>query len=174
MIKKIASLLAKRRTLHAEMEIDHIELSPDSFILGLHLIWRNTTDQPIEILEVTVDLFHQVKPGTPLSLTYHGRFVRIPYQKTVTKIAGVTSLQVHPGTSRTENLRFLTREILDLKVGTYPVELRTIVAEGTYVHSFELEITETLKNRIAGSEGGTNALATGNSSVFMRALRLSA
>ena len=97
MIKTIASLWAKRRTLQAELELDHIELSAESLILGLQLAWKNATEEPIEILEVMVNLFHQGKTGTALPLAYNGRFVRIPYQKTVTKIAGVTSFKVQPG-----------------------------------------------------------------------------
>jgi hypothetical protein len=47
MIKKIANLLAKRRTLQAKMELDHIELSSDSLIIGLNLKWKNATDAPL-------------------------------------------------------------------------------------------------------------------------------
>lgn len=171
MIKTIASLLAKRRTLQVELELDHIELSADSLIVGLQLTWKNATDMPVEIREVSLNLFHQGKTGTPLPLAYNGRFVRIPYQKTVTKIAGLNSIQIHAGNSHIESLRFLTREILDLRDGTYPVELHTTVEEGIYLHSFDLKVTTELKNRISGSESQASPAAT-VSSAYTRALRL--
>ena len=172
MIKTIASLLSKRRTLQAEMELDHVELSSDSLILGLQLTWKNATEAPVEIHEVAVSLFHQGKTVMPLPLAYNGRFVRIPYQKTVTKIAGVRSFHIDAGVSHTENLRFLTREILDLKEGAYPIELHTTVNDGTYLHSFDLKVANTLKNRIAGPGSTTHSIATGSSAPFKRALRL--
>ena len=172
MIKTIASILAKRRTLQAELELDHLELSSDSLIVGLQITWKNATEIPIEIHEVMLGLFHAGRAAPPLSLAYNGRFVRIPYQKTVTKIAGVSSFRVDAGESHVENLRFLTREILDLKEGTYSVELHTTVDDGTYLHTFDLKIVDKLKCRLSGTEYEANPAATGSSAGYTRALRL--
>jgi hypothetical protein len=64
-----------------------------------------------------VNLFEQGKTAAPISLAYNGRIVRNPSQKTVTKIAGVSSFRIQPGASHAENLRFLNRQIFDLKEG---------------------------------------------------------
>jgi hypothetical protein len=172
MFKTITSLLTKRRTLHAELEIDHIELSEEHLILGLRLTWHNETLEPIEIREVMVNLFHEGKKKNPVSLIYNGRFVRIPYQKAITQIAGANSFHIEAGCTQVESLRFLTRDLLDIKDGSHPAELHTTVRDGTYLHNFDLKIVPELKHRIASPDAETGPQKTATSSVFTRALRL--
>ncbi len=172
MIRTITSLLKRQGTLHAKLELDHIELCAEQMIMGLQLTWRNGTTDPLEIRNVVIKLFHHGKKETPLQLIYNGRFVRIPYQKAVTKIAGATSFSVNPGSSQMESLRFVTRDILDPGDGIYHVELHSTVDEGTYLHGFDIKVNSQVKYRTSGQEVADGQPAKAGSNAFARALRI--
>jgi hypothetical protein len=172
MFKTITSLLTRPRTLNAELELDHFETGPDHLILGLELTWTNTRPAPVEIGAVLVNLFHRGEKEQPVPLIYHGRFVRIPFQKTITKIAGATSFHLAPGETLVENIRFLTRDLGELPNGMHAIELHTTVVEGTYVRTFDLKIVPELRLGGCGTETETGPLASPNSAAFTRALRI--
>ena len=172
MIKALTALIARPRTLHAELELDHVEISSENVILGLQIKWSNSTHDRIDIRGVVIKLFHKGKKETPIQLIYHGRFVRIPYQKAVTKIAGATSFHIGSDASQTECLRFLTCEIRDLFPGTYAAELHSIVEEGTYLHEFDVKVVPQIKHYMARQEAENSPTATTTSSIFSRAMRI--
>jgi hypothetical protein len=172
MIKTLTSFLTKPRSLYATVELDHIELAGDRLILGALVKWSNTTTDPLEIKSVVLNLFHRGKKEAPLDLHYYGRFVRIPFQKAVAKIAGATSFHVAAGATQPQSLRFLTYDLTDLNPGTYAAELHSTVRDGTYVHEFDLKVLPALKYQTSAPEGDKQ---TGPlSSVYARALRIGA
>ncbi len=170
MIKRFASLLAKPRSLYADVDLDHIELASEQLILGVRLKWSNTTLEALDIGNVAIQIYHRANE-TPLHFSYNGRFVRIPYQNGVSKVAGATSFLIGAGATQTQCLRFLTYDINDLSVGKYAAEVHSTVADGTYVHEFELEVCSQIKHQAAASESEkreTGAL----SSIYSRAMRI--
>jgi hypothetical protein len=172
MFKAVANLLKKPETLHAEIGLDHVEICQENLILGLQLAWFNHTPAPLEIREVVIQLYHEGKNKAPIPLIYNGRFVRIPFQKGITKINGATSFYLKPGSHLVESLRFLSRDIHDLADGTYHGELHSFVAEGAYLHDFSMKVVPQLKSRDVPEKNqpGTSAPST----AYARALRLGA
>ncbi len=173
MIKALTSLLAKPRSLFADVELDHIELTGERLILGAKIKWSNTTPEALEIRGVEIHLFHGGKKETPVHLRYYDRFVRIPYQKAVGKIAYASSFHVGSNATQTQSLRFLTCEIRDLNAGIYAAELHSTVAEGTYVHEFDLRVAPQIIFRAPGFERDMEQ--TGPlSAIHARAMRIGA
>lgn len=173
MIQALTSFLARPRSLCADVELDHIELTSERLILGAKIEWSNTTPEALEIRSVEIHLFHRGKKETPVHLRYYDRFVRIPYQKAIGKIAYATSFHIDCGATQTQSLRFLTYEISDLNAGTYAAELHSTVLEGTYVHEFSLKVVPQVKYHAPGSEcekGQTGPL----SAIHARAMRIGA
>jgi hypothetical protein len=171
MIKALTSLLARPSSLYADVELDHIELTGERLILGAKIKWINTTPETLEIRGVKIHLFDGEKRETPVRLHYYDRFVRIPYQKAVGKIAYATSFHVGSGATQTQSLRFLTHEISDLNAGTYAAELHSIVPQGTYVHEFELKVVPEFKyntSKFESEKGQTGPL----SALHLRAIRI--
>ncbi len=157
--------------MEAKVHLDHVELSSEQVIVGLGVKWMNETAEPLDIREVTVNLFQRNQREPLAHLTYNGRFVRIPFQKAITRIAGANSFHVAAAGVAVENLRFLTREINNLRDGVYIAELYTTVPAGTYLHTFELKVTPEFKHR-SGSEVDTGVPVAVCSSAFTRALRI--
>ena len=170
MFQKLSSLLSKRSTLHAEMGLDHLELSNDSLIMGMQVAWYNRTSAPIHLQQVVLYLYNQGKKEAPLELSYNSRFVRIPFQKAITKIAGSNSFYIGPGASQVECLRFMTRTIRDLPIGTYQAELHSVVEEGSYIHDFAIKIAPELKSQAPTSVADA-AQPGAAASPYSRALR---
>ncbi len=171
-IGAITSLLAKPRTLHADLEIDHLELTDDRVLLGLQVTWRNDILKPVELREVFLTLVEKNSKEASVQFTYLERFARIPYQKAITKIAGANSFLIQAGSTRTEHLRFMSREIQDLKEGKYVVELHSVVTDGTYLHTFNLKIAPQHIIGAGGKESAQRPTATLPVSVIARARRI--
>jgi hypothetical protein len=168
MLGAITSLLTKPRTLHADLKLHHIEQSGGQLVLGFEVAWRNDFLHPLEIDEVYVDLFDKGPNAAPVTFTYSERFACIPYQKTITKIGGSNAFSVAPGANRVEHLRFLTREMTDLREGKYDVELHSSVAEGIYVHCFHVKVVPELKIYAAGSDGADAGTAGRETALLAR------
>ncbi len=170
MIGAITSFLTKPRTLNADLELDHVELTGDALILGLQVTWRNDMPKLVEFQEVFVNLFDKGPTEPPVLLTYLERFARIPYQKGITKIVGAYSFPVQAHATRVEHLRFMTRDLIDLPDGKHEVELHSVIADGTFVHDFILKVTPELKIRPAPAGPQATPLST---AILTRARRIS-
>jgi len=110
------------RKLTLVVKVDHIELTSTHLIIGLQIDWHNQTDQPIPVKEVQVRVYLDGRKGEPLRFYPLERFVRAPseraFQKKPVRPFTLPSKKVF-----TEQLRFLSQEVLDIPAGDYGVEI---------------------------------------------------
>jgi len=158
MIKTLKSLLKKFQDpkVYVDLSLDHIELAENYLMLGLNFDWHNGTANPITIREVQIKLFNKGRLEEPILFRSQGHFTRLPAQKVITKIVGAKSFLLPAGKSHQEGIRVFTRAILNLEERTYPVEIHATVADGTYVHRAEVQVTNRIKYRT--SEAWTMAM----------------
>jgi hypothetical protein len=136
-----------RSKIYVDATVDHIELAADYLMLGLNLGWHNPTEDSLAVSEVQIKLFPKGGQKEPIQFQPQGHFARIPGQKVIKKINGVSSFIVPAGGTHLEYIRFLTRTVLNLEERAYPVEIHVMVPEGTYIHQTHVQITNRMKYR---------------------------
>ena len=152
MINVLKDLWQSRKTpkVFLEAAVDHVEVADDYLMLGLDIAWNNTTPEPLQVEEIQVTLFPKGRRKEGIRFYAQGHFSRIPGQRVIKKTVGARQFLVPNGVAHVENIRFMTRAILDLDPGEYPVEFQCSVLEGTFLHDATLTVTP--RNRYRTTE----------------------
>jgi hypothetical protein len=153
MINVLKELWPLRRSpkVFLEIALDHVEIGQDFLILGLELAWLNTTPEPMHAEEIQVLLYPKHRRGQEVHFYFHGHFSRIPLQRTIQKLSGSRQFVIPSEEPHVERLRFMTRAILDLPPGEYPMQIETKVNGGTLLHDDILTVVP--RSRYRTTEG---------------------
>ncbi len=152
MIKVLKDLWQSHKSpkVFLEAAVDHVEVAEDYLMLGLDIAWNNTMPEPLVVEEIQVTLFHNGRRKEGIRFYAQGHFSRIPGQRVIKKTVGARQFVVPNGVAHVENIRFMTRAVLDLAPGEYPVEFQSTVEAGTFLHDTKLTVTP--RNRYRTTE----------------------
>ena len=127
--------------------LEHVELSPAHLVVGLTIDWRNRTDSPLPIQDVRMKLYLHGRGQSPLQLYPLERFARVSTQRAIQKTP-VSPFTLPPGEIYSEQLRFISQEVLDLPAGSYPIDIRIKdTSENSYTCRSKIRVENKIKYR---------------------------
>jgi len=126
---------------------EHVELSDTHLIIGLVIAWRNRSDEPIPVKEIQVWIQLHRLSKEPLRLYPLERFMRLPGQRSLQKNP-VRPFTLPPGEVYTEQIRFISQEVLNLEPGPYAIEIRlTDTRDRTEAEQITIHVPSKIKYR---------------------------
>lgn len=123
---------------------DHVELTSSHLVMGLQLDWHNRTDNPISVKEIQVKVSLHGPNKEPVQFYPLERFAHDPYRRALQKTP-VRPFTLPPHETYTEQIRFISQEVLDIPAGNYAV---TIQIKDTSDASYTNRITLQVRNKI--------------------------
>ena len=146
MINWIKQLFGDQKVL-LEATTDHVELTSSHLVVGLQLQWLNKTDQSIPIKEIQLRVYLEGRNKDPLQLYPLERFTRLTTRRAFEK-SPVRPFALPAGEPYTEQMRFISQEVLDLPAGNYPAEvLIKDTNDVIYTNRITLEVEGKIKYR---------------------------
>ena len=126
---------------------DHVELTADHLVLGLELCWQNQTDAPISVKDVQLKVALPGRGKEPLRFYPLERFLHVPNHRAVQK-KPVRPFTLPIGEPHTEQIRFISQEVLDLPAGSYAaaIELKD-TGDISYINETTLRIRNEIRYR---------------------------
>jgi hypothetical protein len=115
--------------------------------MGLRLEWHNRTDQPIPIKEIQVKMYLRGRKKDPLRFYPLERFARVTSQRGLQK-SPVRPFTLPSHAAYTEQIRFISQEILDLPAGNYDVVVQIKdTSDSSYSNGITLPVQGKIKYR---------------------------
>jgi hypothetical protein len=126
---------------------DHVELTATHLVMGLQIGWHNRTDNPIPIKEIQMRVAMRGRSEEPLRFYPLERFVRIPTQRALQKTP-VRPFVLPSHETYTEQIRFISQEVLDIPPGNYTVEVQiTDTSDTRYSSQTKIQVPSKIKYR---------------------------
>jgi hypothetical protein len=127
--------------------LDHVELTPTHLVMGLKLDWHNGTNDPIPIKEVLVRVYLGGRGVEPLRFYPLERFERVFARRGLQKTP-VAPFRLPPRETYTEQIRFISQEVLDISPGNYAVDVQLTDADNiSYTSRIKIGVESTVKYR---------------------------
>lgn len=126
--------------------VDHVELSATYLVLGLKIDWCNETNNPIPIKEIHLTVYMGGWGEEPLRFDPLERFERVlthwGVQKTPVRPFTLTPHEIY-----TEQIRFISRQVLDIGPGSYAADIQlTDTGETSYINRIEIRVQSEVKH----------------------------
>ena len=97
---------------------DHVELTSVHLVLGLQLQWENRTEESIPVKDIQLALDVHGPKKEYLHFYPLERFERSSHRNAIEK-SPMRPFTIPGQGARTENIRFISQEVLDLDKGSY-------------------------------------------------------
>lgn len=115
--------------------------------MGLRLDWLNQTDHAIPVKEIQMKVYLDGRKKEPLQFYPLERFARVftqrALQKTPVKPFALPSKETH-----TEQIRFISQEVLDIPAGNYAVTIQfKDTSDISYTNRIALGVQSKMKYR---------------------------
>jgi hypothetical protein len=133
--------------LDLAVTVDHVELSTKHLVLGLKLDWLNRTSDSIRIQDVGVMVYLDGRKKEPLRFFPLERFARAQIKREIQKTA-IRPFTLPPDAIYTEQIRFISQEVLDIPPGTYAMDVQLMDTDNTsYLNRVKFPVEGKVKYR---------------------------
>jgi hypothetical protein len=128
-------------------EADHVELSDQHLVVGLHLGWQNNTDVAIPVRGLQVMAYLEGRKREPLCLFPLERFSRPADRRAILK-SPLEPFDLPPHEVHIEDVRFISKDVLDLPAGTYPIDIQIADTNDVcYTSHAKIHVVSAIKHR---------------------------
>lgn len=126
---------------------DHVELTPTHLVMGLLIGWHNGTDNPISIQEIQVRVDMRGRNDEPLRFYPLECFARVIGRRAIQKTP-IKPFTLPVNETHTEQIRFISQEVLDIPPGNYTVEIQIQdTSETSYTNQTKIQVPSKIKYR---------------------------
>jgi hypothetical protein len=126
---------------------DHVELTSAHLVLGLQLQWNNRTANSIPVKDIQLKVYVRGEKKDALNFYPLERFERSAVRKAIVK-SPIRPFTIPAHEARTEQIRFISQEVLDIEKGSYAAALQvTDVNEAVYEYKVRVRVRNEQKYR---------------------------
>ena len=146
-IKELIGSWGKTRKVSMAATVDHVELSSTHLVVGLGIDFHNKTDEPIPVKEIRMIAYINGRRAEPLRFYPLERFERAMNNNRISK-KNVRPFTLPPHEIHTEQLRFISQEVVDISPGGYAINVElTDTSSASYKSRVKIRVDKSIKYR---------------------------
>lgn len=146
-IKQLVGVRKSDPRVSVVARADHVELSSTHLVIGLRIDWGNHTKVAIPVKEILLRIYLGGLKHEPLRFYPLERFARVETQRALKKTP-VRPFTLPAEEVFSEQIRFLSQEVLDIRPGSYTVEIEVKdTNDVSYTNQLSISLPSKIKYR---------------------------